>query len=60
MAAQLQTLAGTGQQLNQEAQEPAYKALAKTITEAGERAGADGISNYGRAGVNPRMGGVGG
>ena len=60
MPAQLQTLVGTGNQLIQEGQEPAYKALAKSITDAGGRAEADGISNYGRAGVNPRMGGVGG
>lgn len=57
--AQLQTLLGAGQQIVQDQQEPAVKGLVKSITDV-PRADAEGISNYGRAGVNPRMGGAGG
>lgn len=57
--AQLQQLAGMTKETIQGLQEPAIKSVVKGALEP-PRADAEGISNYGRAGVNPRMGGAGG
>lgn len=57
-AGQLQTLQGVAQQEVQDAGFPLASATAKLITDVPKSD--DGISNYGKAGINPRMGGVGG
>ena len=56
--AQLQTLQGVAQQEAKGTQYQANQAIGKLITDVPKAD--DGISNYGKAGVNPRMGGVGG
>lgn len=58
--AQLQSILNFGKQEVASQEDRALSDLVKATLPKPEVAGADGISNYGRAGVNPRMGGVGG